>query len=572
MTTDPQQPVHSESPAPEAGIPVTPPTDSGPESSQPGAAPCTGNPDTGATAARDAASPVTVSASTQSAPVAAEAPVAAPSVPADSESAILRQAEAALQTMSVVVTGGTDAAVAGAGRIREKMSAASAELHVTEGDGQPQQRDTPSGGRSVEIPRPDQLDANLEAEIQAIMAGGGGEAPVPISVTDESGEKSEETGVVQGSKVKGVVEQIHEDDVFLNAGLRTNVVVSFKQFPENKPPVVGMELEVVIDALDADGLIRGRLPRSRHRPGGNWDALAVGQIVDCMVGAVNKGGLQVTVSGLRGFLPASQIELGFAGNLDAYVGQKVTVLVTEVNPKKRNLVVSRRALLQAERAEGEGEFWSAAQVGQDYSGTVKTIKDYGAFVNIGPVDGFLHIGEISWSRINHPNEVLQEGQTVDVKVLKLDPEKKRISLGMKQLAQNPWATANEKYSTGRTVAGTVTRTTDFGAFVELEPGLEGMVHISELAWRRVGSVTEILNVGENREFQVQEVDTKRKRVSLSLKALEKRPEPVKQERPETPEPPAAPAEPRKPRNPNLRGGTDRTAAGGGLFGNPNDFT
>ncbi len=457
-------------------------------------------------------------------------------------------------------------------RIREKMAAAGAEQAAESGEAPRAKRETPSGTRSVEIPRPDELDAGLEAEIQAVMQVEGAPVPTPVAEAvaggSSGGEEAKEIG--PGSKVRGTIQQVHGDDVFINAGLRSDVVVSLKQFPEDKPPVVGAQLDVVIDDMDADGLIRGRMPKGRHKPAGNWDALAVGQIVDCLVTAVNKGGLQVTVSGLRGFMPASQVELGFAGELDGYINQKLTVLVTEVNPRKRNLVVSRRALLQAERAEGEGEFWSAAEVGQEYSGTVKTIKDYGAFVNIGPVDGFLHIGEISWSRINHPNELLAEGQTIDVKVLKLDVEKKRISLGMKQLAQNPWATAAEKYSTGRIVTGKVTRITDFGAFVELEPGLEGMVHISELAWRRVGSVSEILTIGESRDFQVQEVDTKRKRVSLSLKALEKRPEPVRQEKQEQEPEPAA--EPRRPKNQNLRGGTDRNASRGGLFGNPNDFS
>lgn len=455
-----------------------------------------------------------------------------------------------------------------ASRIREKMAAATAELEADQHADKPARRDQQSSPRQrVEIPGADDLDSSLEAEIQAVMQVEAAPVEVPAA-TPAAGKESAEIG--QGSKVRGVVQQINGDDVFLDAGLRTNVVVSLRQFPADKPPEVGAEVQVVIDEMDADGLIRGRLPRGRHKPAGNWDALAVGQVVDCMVGAVNKGGLQVTVSGLRGFMPASQVEMGFAGNLESYVGQKLTVQVTEVNPKKRNLVVSRRALLQSEREEHEGEFWASAEVGKDYSGTVKTIKDYGAFVNIGLVDGFLHIGEISWTRINHPNEALKEGQTVDVKILKLDPEKKRISLGMKQLSQNPWSSANERYSTGRTVEGKVSRITDFGAFVELEPGLEGMVHISELAWRRVGSVSEILTLGETREFQVQEVDTKRRRVSLSLKALEKRPEPVRQERSE-PEPPPV-QEPRKPRNPNLRGGTDRNAARGGLFGNPSDFS
>lgn len=532
MTTDPQHPANSESQPPAAA--PAPASASQPASESTTAVP----PALQTTTVSIASAPEVI---TQD--VVAATPVA-PEVAAADESAALR--------------------------IREKMAAATAEQEAELEAAPRARRDTPAASRSVEIPGADELDAALEAEIHAVLQGDAAvavEAPKPEAGAKPA-EEAKETG--PGSKVRGTVQQIHGDDVFLDAGLRTNVVVSLKQFPEDKQPQVGAQLEVVIDEMDADGLIRARLPRGRHKPAGNWDALAAGQVVDCVVTAVNKGGLQVTVSGLRAFMPASQVELGFAGDLEGYVGQKLTVQVTEVNPRKRNLVVSRRALLQAERAEGEGEFWAKAEVGQDYQGTVKTIKDYGAFVNIGPVDGFLHIGEISWSRINHPNEVLKEGQTVDVKILKLDLEKKRISLGMKQLAQNPWATAAEKYSTGRIVSGRVSRITDFGAFVELEPGLEGMVHISELAWRRVGSVGEILTIGEQRDFQVQEVDTKRKRVSLSLKALEKRPEPARPERSEQEE--AAPAEPRKPRNQNLRGGTDRNASRGGLFGNPSDFS
>jgi small subunit ribosomal protein S1 len=516
-----------------------------------------------------AAIPVTAeAASCEATSPAVTTPEAAPSEPAslaEGASAVTPVVESA----SGHTVGQVSSDESAASRIREKMSAASAEQEADAKDAPPVRKD-PSGQsrQKVEIPGADELDSSLEQEIQAVMQVE--TTPVEVHPAAAGTEAAEAAEIGQGSKVKAVVQQINGDDVFLDAGLRSNVVVSLRQFPADKPPEVGQEVQVIIEELDADGLIKGRLPRGRHKPAGNWDSIAVGQVVDCMVAAVNKGGLQVTVSGLRGFMPASQVEMGFAGNLESYVGQKLSVQVTEVNPKKRNLVVSRRALLQAEREEHEGEFWSTAEVGKDYSGTVKTIKDYGAFVNIGSVDGFLHIGEISWSRINHPSDVLKEGQTVDVKVLKLDVEKKRISLGMKQLAQNPWASASEKYSTGRVVTGKVTRITEFGAFVELEPGLEGMVHISELAWRRVGSVGEILTMGETRDFQVQEIDTKRKRVSLSLKALEKRPEPVRQERPEPEEAPAP--EPRKPRNTNLRGGTDRNASRGGLFGNPSDFS
>jgi len=493
-----------------------------------------------------------------------ETPADTPAVPTPAPEAAATPSPSAVteETLEAVEDGES----AGA-RIREKMAAAT--------DSMPQPKETSGGskerrGGAIEIPAVDDLDSSLEEEISAAMSG---DTTVPVTVN--SGEPAAEgeasaKEVSSGSKVKATVQAIHGGEVFLDAGLRQNVVLQLTQFPEGKHPSVGDQLDVIIDAEDSDGLIRGRIPRARHRAGGNWESLAVGQVVDCHVTAVNKGGLQVTVSNLRAFMPASQVELGFAGNMEQYVGQKMTVQITEVNPKKRNLVVSRRALLQAERSEGEGEFWAKVEVGQDYTGTVKTLKDYGAFVNIGPVDGFLHIGEISWSRINHPKDVLAEGQQVDVKVLKLDPEKKRISLGMKQLAQNPWASAAERYAQGRTVTGTVTRIAEFGAFVELEAGLEGMVHISELAWRRVGSVGEILKVGESRDFQVVEVDSKRKRVSLSVKALEKRPETARPDRAE--EAPSASEEPRKPRNQNLRGGTGTNGGGRGLFGNPSDFS
>lgn len=546
MTTDPQQP---ESHSPAASSDVAPDAMAHPD-------PETGSqPD--ATPSPDAAEAVSTVAEIEIPAVVASQPNVEASQPP--ESGILLQAEAAMLIDVGAVT-----------RVREKMASSEPQAqqpeHVTPRQGQGHKP------AAVEIPTAEELDASVEAEISAALSDNAGAMPeaviVPGGETDDDGDTKT---VVQGTKVRGTVQAIHGGEVFLHAGLRHNIVLSLTQFPNDKHPNVGDQLDVIIDAKDADGLIKGRIPRARHRAGGNWDSLAVGQVVDCHVSAVNKGGLQVMVSNLRAFLPASQVEIGFAGNLESFIGQKLTVQITEVNAKKRNLVVSRRALLQAERAEGEGEFWARVEVGQDHSGTVKTLKDYGAFINIGPVDGFLHIGEVSWTRINHPRDVLTEGQQIDVKILKLDPEKKRISLGMKQLAQNPWTSANERYVAQSTVSGTVTRITEFGAFIELEPGLEGMVHISELAWRRVGSVGEVLKVGATHDFQVVEVDPKRKRVSLSLKALEKRPEPPQTERHRAPEP-EAPPEPKRARNENLRGGTGTPGSGRGMFGNPSDFT
>jgi small subunit ribosomal protein S1 len=459
-----------------------------------------------------------------------------------------------------------------ASRVRKKLSAQSTGKPLGNEDIKSQRPDTPTDSVATDIPDVDELDANLEAEIASALGSetiAAAEVAPPVVTEDAAADAApadpdqpEEVG--PGSIVTGTVQQIHGDDVFLNAGLMADVLLSLKHIPEGTKAEVGGTMRVVIESIDGDGLFRARLPEAKTKTGGNWDGLAVGQVVDCQVTGTNKGGLQITVSSLKGFLPASQVDLGYVSDLEQYVGQTMTVQITEVKPKKRNLVVSRRALLQAERESMQADFWTTIEVGQDFTGTVKTIKKYGAFVNLGPIDGFLHVGEISWSRISHPNEVLNDGQEIQVRILKMDKEKNRISLGMKQLVQNPWQGLGEKYPSERIVPGKVTRIADFGAFIELEPGVEGLVHISELAWRRVGSVAEVLSVGDERDFQVLEVDQKRKRVSLSLKALEKKPESARKDSAE--EPARAPCTP----NPDLRGGMGGQS-GNSLFGNPSDF-
>jgi ribosomal protein S1 len=348
--------------------------------------------------------------------------------------------------------------------------------------------------------------------------------------------------------------------------------VSRRQFVSGKKPEVGQLIEVFVDRVDEDeGLIHVNLPKGLRKIAGNWESLSVGQIVDCIVTGTNKGGLEVTVSNLRGFLPASQVDLNFVSDLQPFLGQKLRVQVAEVQPRKRNLIVSRRAYLSIERKEAEANIWKTLEVNQVFSGTVKTIKDYGAFVDIGGVDGFLHVGEISWLHIKHPHDVIKEGQQVDVKVIALDPEKKKISLGMKQLTQNPWNLAVEKYAVGSRVQGTVTRTAAFGAFVELEPGVEGLIHISELEHQRVRRVTDVLKVGQAIDAQVLEVDPERKRIALSLKALVAKPEPKSDEDLA----PSAGVPFERKRKGSLKGGTssigETGSSGGGLFGNPKDW-
>ena len=438
--------------------------------------------------------------------------------------------------------------------------------------------------KPVDIPDDvEELGDDLEAELAAALSGQGAkELPKTISDEEAAAEAAAESegtsatpatpaeeGLAEGDRLKGIVESINNDDVFIDLGTRalgTPGIVPLRQFGD-KTPEVGQEVEVKVTAVkESEGLIQLSLPRGHHKPAGDWDAVAVGQVVECVVNKSNKGGLEVNVGSLRGFLPASQADLYFVGDLEPFVGQKLTVQITEVNPKKRNLVVSRRKYLESEREEIQKELWEKLAVGQELTGTVKNIKDYGAFVDLGGIDGFLHIGEISWNRIKHPKDALSEQQQINVKILKLDKEKSRISLGMKQLQQDPWQLAEDRYATGSTVSGKVTRTADFGAFIELEPGLEGLVHISELDHRRVKRVTEVLTTGQETSAKVLEVDPKRKRISLSLKALIDKPE-----APAEPEAPEQPAYERKRKGPLLGGNADDTSAGGGLFGNPNDY-
>jgi small subunit ribosomal protein S1 len=419
-------------------------------------------------------------------------------------------------------------------------------------------------------PKDAPLEADLEAEINAALAGtvaaptasGAPAAPSTLPPVPAS-----EEDLVAGAQLKAKVQSVSAENVFCDVGFRVPGILPVRQFPQGKHPREGEEFLVIVDKFDSEnGVIQVNLPKATRRPKGNWEELSVGQIVECYVNKTNKGGLEVTVSNMRAFLPASQVDLGFVSSLETYVGQKFPVQITEVNPSKRNLVVSRRVLLIQERKEAAAQFWQTVEVGQQFTGTVKTIKDYGAFIDLGGVDGFLHVGEMSWTRIKHPSDILQDGAQVDVVILSLDREKQKIGLGMRQLAQNPWSLAADKYAVGRTVSGKVTRITDFGAFVELEPGVEGLIHISELDHRRVKRVADVLAVGQEVHAQVLEVTPERQRISLSLKALKEKPEAPKDE---DLAPGKGQAYDRKRKEP-LRGGTGSSASGG-LFGNPSDF-
>ncbi len=423
---------------------------------------------------------------------------------------------------------------------------------------------------SVEVPLGENLDSDLEAEINAALSGSAATPPgVAAAATAAAADVPEEIALEQGKRIKGKVALIHGENMFLDLGFRSQGMLPTKQFEGKELPAVGTEIEVMVQRVAPnEGLIHVTLPSGKQRVSGNWDEIQAGMVVDCIVTKTNKGGLEVTVGSLRGFMPAGQVDLRFVESLEPFVGQKLRVQITEANKGKRNLIVSRKAILEEERGAAQEKILATLEVGNTLDGVVTSVKDYGAFVDLGGVDGFLHIGQISWQHIKHPNEMLAVGQAVQVKVITISEDKQKIGLSLKQLSSSPWEQAAVKYFQGQTVNGKVTRLTDFGAFVELEPGVEGMVHISELDHKRVNRVADIVAVGQEVELQVREVDPLKRRISLSLKALRAKPEAPKSEAAEE----EAPAAPPPRRKTPLKGGKEVDQRNrGGLFGNPGDF-
>jgi ribosomal protein S1 len=402
----------------------------------------------------------------------------------------------------------------------------------------------------------DTFDEEMERQLQEAMSG--------LSDKDLYGETRQPPArgkpAAEAGPKKGKVFRIHGPDVFIDLpGGRTQGVLPLMQFPEG-PPALGTEIEITIEGFDrANGVLL--LSRKGAAVEADWSSVAAGMTVEARVTETNKGGLSVDVNGIRGFMPISQIDLYRVEDTEQFVNQRLLCLVTEVNAAERNLVVSRRALLEKQREETREKMWNELAEGQIRQGIVRSVRDFGAFVDLGGVDGLLHVSEMSWQRVQDPSSIVQPGQTVKVVVLKLDRERRKVSLGLKQLTASPWDNIGEKYHLGDLVTGKVSRLMDFGVFVELEPAVEGLIHISELAPQRVFRVGDIVKPGQEVQVKVLSVDPAQRRISLSLKAAQpKEPEPVAEE----PEPePEAPAKPPRPRTTPLRGGTG--SASGQLF-------
>jgi small subunit ribosomal protein S1 len=399
------------------------------------------------------------------------------------------------------------------------------------------------------------LDKEIEEELAAAL---GGFSDMDLQ-SESRPHQRPEAGAAQGRK-KGKVLSVRGQDVFVEVpGGRTQGVLPILQFPEG-PPAPGTEVEVNIEGYDqANGLLL--MSRKGAAVQADWSSVAPGMIVEARVTATNKGGLAVDVNGIRGFLPISQIDMYRVEQPEQYVNQRLLCMVTEVNPEERNLVVSRRALLEKEREEKREKLWQEIAEGQVREGIVRSVREFGAFVDLEGADGLLHVSEMSWKRVQDPATIVQPGQRLKVVVLRVDHDKRKISLGLRQLLASPWDNIEEKYPVGDIVAGKVTRLMDFGAFVELEPGVEGLVHISELAPQRVWRVADVVQPDQEVQVRVLRVDPSQRRISLSIRGAAAAPEPKPAEEEEPAETPPK-GKPPRPRTTPLRGGIGDDTGGG----------
>jgi small subunit ribosomal protein S1 len=332
-------------------------------------------------------------------------------------------------------------------------------------------------------------------------------------------------------------------------GGKSQGIISAQQFPEG-PPAIGSEIEVLIDHYDsAEGLLVLRRPGAAQEA--DWSSIEEGMIVEGRVTEANKGGLAIDLGGMRAFLPASQVDMVRVPDLQTLVGQTLRCQVTEIKRSEKNVILSRRAILEAEREQAREKTWLELAEGQVRTGTVRTVKDFGAFVDLGGVDGLVPVREMSWVRVEDPNEIVRLGQQVQVQVLKVDRESRKVTLGLRQLKDSPWTTVEQRLPVGSTVSGKVTRLMEFGAFVELEPGIEGLVHVSELAPQRVRRVSDVVQPGQEIQVRVLKIDPEQRRIALSLKATLQQPEPEPE--PEQPEA-EQPSKPKPVHKTPLKGG------------------
>ena len=379
---------------------------------------------------------------------------------------------------------------------------------------------------------PDKISEELDKELALAMSEGSIEdimeqalAPTPPQADETSNESQEgeedqaPRGPVSFKSRRGRIQSISGDDVFIQlhgSDQHLQAVVPLVQF--ERTPRIGSIMDFLINRVnEAEGLIY--LSREGAACGATWDQIRKGSIIEARVTASNKGGLELEMSGnIKAFMPASQIDIEHTEDIDTFVGQKIKAVVHDIDRRNKKMVVSRRRFLEQEKARLEEITWAKVKEGDTVEGKVARLMPYGAFVNIGGVDGLLHIADMSHTRINSPEEVVQVGLTVSVKILSMDKETRKVRLGLKQIQADPWDTIQGSIHVGDHITGVVTRIADFGAFIKLEQGIEALLPVSEMSWNRRIRPADAVQEGQTVRVSVLSVDLEKHRMSVSLKS------------------------------------------------------
>jgi len=362
-------------------------------------------------------------------------------------------------------------------------------------------------------------DHSLDKALDEAMSGFEEDAALSTAGASMSISTDPETDAL----VAGRIANIGSEDVLIDFGAKSLGVMPRSDLPEGRTYNVGDSLEVLVTGKDEQGGLL-TVSHKKARQERLLRDMKVGTVVEGSVTGMNRGGLEVNVDGLPAFMPAGQVDAHFLKDISTLIGTKVRAEVTRFDRADANIVLSRRKVQMREEQEQKEKAFEVLQVGQVLKGKVRNLADYGAFVDIGGVDGLLHVSDMSWGRINHPQDVLSVGDDIEVKVIKINQEKRKISLSLKQTMPNPWDGVADKYAVNSKVSGRVVRLANFGAFVELEPGLDALLPISEMSWtRRLRHPKELVKEGDVVEASILSCEPEKKRISLSLKALSEDP-------------------------------------------------
>jgi len=338
------------------------------------------------------------------------------------------------------------------------------------------------------------------------------------------GEAAED--ITPGKLLKGRIIGFSGDDVVIDVGLKSEGLIPREEFPPDQELKVGDTVDVLLDSIESgSGLVQ--LSHRKALRMLNWqrllDTTKEGDVVEGVVMRKIKGGLLVDI-GVPVFLPASQVDIRRPGDIGEYIGRNIRAEILKIDTERRNIVISRRKLIETEREEAKRRLLSSIKEGDIVKGTVKNIADFGAFVDIGGIDGLLHITDMSWGRVNHPSEVVRIDQQIEVKILNIDMDKEKIALGLKQKEPSPWDAIEARYPVGSRISGEVVSIMSYGCFVRIEDGVEGLVHISEMSWtKRVNHPSEMVSVGDQVDVVVLDIDKNKQEVSLGMKQTEVNP-------------------------------------------------